>query len=81
MITLCASIAVTKNIGSIFWYFRIFSKISCLGSRIVGGLPANAGQFKFAAAIYITKTDGNYFCGGALMNNNWVLTAAQCVYQ
>lgn len=50
-----------------------------LGSRIVGGIPASAGQYKFAAAIYITKPDGNYFCGGALVNNNYVLTGGQCV--
>jgi secreted trypsin-like serine protease len=49
------------------------------GGRIVGGEVANAGQFPFAAAIYIVTADSTYFCGGALINMQWVLTAGQCV--
>jgi secreted trypsin-like serine protease len=45
----------------------------------VGGEVANAGQFPFAAAIYIVTADSTYFCGGTLINMQWVLTAGQCV--
>ncbi|CAH1369791.1 hypothetical protein MTP99_011199 [Tenebrio molitor] len=48
-------------------------------SRIVGGNEAFARQFPFAAAIYVRKDDGTYFCGGTLINNQWVLTSAHCV--
>lgn len=47
--------------------------------RIVGGAQANAGQWPWAAAVHITTSNGNYFCGGALLNPDFVLTAAQCV--
>ncbi|KAJ3656601.1 hypothetical protein Zmor_015669 [Zophobas morio] len=50
-----------------------------LSGRIIGGQPALYGQFPFAAAIYVHKTDGLYFCGGTLISNQWVLTAGQCV--
>jgi secreted trypsin-like serine protease len=48
-------------------------------SRIVGGNEAFVRQFPFAAAIYVRKDDGTYFCGGTLINNQWVLTSAHCV--
>jgi secreted trypsin-like serine protease len=47
--------------------------------RIIGGETARSGQFPFSAAIYIRTEDGSYFCGGALISNQWVLTAGQCV--
>jgi secreted trypsin-like serine protease len=51
------------------------------GGRIIGGEVANVAQFPFAAAIYKTTTDGTYFCSGALLNTQWILTAGQCVYR
>ncbi|XP_063913220.1 chymotrypsin BI-like [Zophobas morio] len=50
-----------------------------LEQRIIGGQVARAGQFPFSAAIYKTTSDGNYFCGGALYTNQWIITAGQCV--
>ncbi|XP_063914157.1 brachyurin-like [Zophobas morio] len=49
------------------------------GPRIIGGSEARTGQFVFAAAIYTTTLGGNYFCGGTLLSDQWVLTAGQCV--
>ncbi|KAJ3656363.1 hypothetical protein Zmor_015446 [Zophobas morio] len=49
------------------------------GARIIGGSDAVASQFPFVAAIYKQTASGNYFCGGALLNNKWILTAASCV--
>ncbi|XP_968854.2 brachyurin [Tribolium castaneum] len=47
-------------------------------SRIIGGITAFAGQFPFAVAIETTTKDGKYFCGGTLLNDQWIITAAQC---
>jgi secreted trypsin-like serine protease len=51
-----------------------------IGTRIIGGEVARAGQFPFAAAIHVQTADSKFFCGGALTGNDWVITAGHCVY-
>jgi len=46
--------------------------------KILNGFPAVEGQFPFQCAILI---DGGTFCGCSLLSENWVLTAAHCVFQ
>ena len=43
--------------------------------RITGGQDAVCGQFPWQAAIII---DNRFFCGGSLISDQWVLTAAHC---
>ncbi|XP_044266759.1 brachyurin-like [Tribolium madens] len=50
------------------------------GVRIIGGNTANAGQFPFMAAINVQTGTSTFFCGGALISNEWILTSAHCVY-
>jgi secreted trypsin-like serine protease len=52
---------------------------STVTNRIVGGNAAFAGQFPYSAAIYKSTTDATFFCGGCLLNNEWIVTAGQCV--
>lgn len=49
------------------------------GNRIVGGEPASSGQFPWQVGITYTRNDGAlFFCGGALVSEQFVLTAAHC---
>jgi len=51
-----------------------------IGSRIINGEPAIAGEYPWMAAIYFTTPERTSFCGGSLIAERWVLTAAHCVY-
>lgn len=46
---------------------------------IVGGKDAEAGEFPFMAALGWEESSGyEYYCGGTLISENFVLTAAHC---
>ena len=45
-------------------------------SRIVGGSQSSPGRWPWQALLVYT---GQAICGGAIINEIWVLTAAHCV--
>nr|CAD7438735.1 unnamed protein product [Timema bartmani] len=44
--------------------------------RIVGGRPTGVNRYPWVARLVY---DGQFHCGGSLLNDHYVLTAAHCV--
>jgi secreted trypsin-like serine protease len=46
-----------------------------VSANIIGGTPAKIEQIPHQALLL---TNNEFFCGGSLLNFEWVLTAAHC---
>uniref|UniRef100_A0AAR2J0T0 Peptidase S1 domain-containing protein n=1 Tax=Pygocentrus nattereri TaxID=42514 RepID=A0AAR2J0T0_PYGNA len=49
--------------------------VAPLNTKIVGGQDASPGSWPWQVSL---QTNDFHFCGGSLINSNWVLTAAHC---
>jgi len=48
-------------------------------SKIVGGKETGVNEYPWQVLLRIRKSLGSFICGGSLISNLWVLTAAHCV--
>ncbi|XP_041939560.1 tryptase-2-like [Alosa sapidissima] len=70
MVCLCVTLLLSSATGSL----RLRSR-----SSIVGGEDAAPGRWPWMVYLDITNGNDTIFCGGSLINSQWVLTAAHCV--
>lgn len=50
-----------------------------VGRRIVGGRRALEGEFPYQVGLKLGDNRGLPFCGGSIISNQWIVTAAHCL--
>ena len=61
---------------SIIFFIPLFISQKQPPTQIIGGVEAIPGEFPWIVSL---RLGGQHICGGTLIANNWVLTAAHCV--
>ncbi|XP_050672342.1 trypsin 5G1-like isoform X3 [Leptidea sinapis] len=49
-------------------------------SKIVGGHETSISKLPFQVFVYTHNSNGSFICGGSILNEEYILTAAHCIY-
>lgn len=52
--------------------------VSGISSRITGGTESPPHKYPWMASVFMHKGADTYFCGGTLLNSEWIMTAGHC---
>lgn len=64
----------------VFFFVSILCTYNCkIHNRIVGGSSAFKGQFPYQVSLRLKK-GGTHFCGGAILNFRFIITASHCFF-
>lgn len=75
------SLIVTCIVGLLQTRYALGTNLESNNIGIVGGEPATKGEFPWQISIqYYNATEATHFCGGSIIYDQWVLTAAHCFY-
>jgi len=62
----------------IFPQIPVYPEAGFHSGRIVGGDEAHPGQFPYQAGLALHMGDKQGWCGGSIISDEWILTAAHC---
>ena len=74
------SLSKFPHLNAVFVFFTETCGSPKQLGRIVGGQVASNRDWPWQVGLQ-TLTDDFIFCGGSLLNREWVLTAAHCIYR
>ncbi|XP_017484691.1 PREDICTED: serine protease SP24D-like isoform X1 [Rhagoletis zephyria] len=76
LLILICLISEAVQVGNVLKPVVVDSSASLPSPRIVGGLIAASGQFPYQVSV---RVGGRHSCGGAILSQDYIITAAHCV--
>ncbi|XP_032575303.1 serine protease 1 [Drosophila sechellia] len=71
-----ASAGLLPNVAPVHPRDRVSTQ--SITGRITNGKDAVAGQFPYQVGLSFSSSASSWWCGGSIIGNKWVLTAAHC---